>query len=63
MSKQSLLQSMSNSPSASNIIDSTSPFQNKQINVTTSTGDPVYIANNNSTTNLNTWTKLQDLCR
>jgi hypothetical protein len=63
MNKQSLLQSMSNSPNASNIIDSTSPLLTKNINVTTSTGAPVYIANNNSTKNLNTWTKLQDLCR
>ena len=63
MSKKLLLQSMASTPSGSNIIDSTSPLFSKQINVTTSTGGPVYIANNNSTSNLNTWTKLQDLCK
>lgn len=61
--KQQLLRSMSNSPNASNIIDSTYPILTNNINVTTSTGAPVYIANNNSTENLKTWTKLEDLCR
>jgi hypothetical protein len=63
INKQSLLQSLSNSPSASDIIDTREPLVNKSINVTTASGGPVYIANNNSTSDLSTWTRLQDLCQ
>ena len=59
---KNLLQSMKNTPSSSSIINSSAPFSSKQINVTKNDGSPIYIANKNSTEDINTWTKLQDLC-
>ena len=61
--KESLLKDMANTPSGLNIINSIAPLSSNKINVTTSTGEPIYIANNNSTSDLNTWTKLEDLCQ
>jgi hypothetical protein len=58
MAKENILK---NTPSSS-IINSSAPFNSKQINVIKDDGSPIYIANNNSTSDINTWTKLQDLC-
>jgi hypothetical protein len=59
---KNLLKSMENTPLSSSIINSSAPFSSKQINVTQNDGSPIYIANKNSTSDINTWTKLQDLC-
>jgi len=60
--KEDLINTISTTKIATNVIDSSQPILNKSINVTTKDGSPIYIINNNSTTDINTWTKLQDLC-
>jgi len=62
MTQKDLLSQMSKSDYASSIIDSSEPIKTKRINVTTDDGAPIYIVNQKSTNNINTWTKLQDLC-
>lgn len=51
-----------NSPSVDNKFNLSIPITKPEINVTDDSGNPLYIANTNSTSNINTWTKLQDLC-
>jgi hypothetical protein len=38
-------------------------FQTKEVKVRDASGQPIYIANKNTTSELKTWTKLEDLCQ
>jgi hypothetical protein len=63
INQYSLLSSLSGLSHANDIMDTREPIYNKSINVTSESGDPIYIVNNNTTGELNTFTKLQDLCQ
>jgi hypothetical protein len=47
----------------SKILSYLGDFQSKEVKVRDASGQPIYTANKKSTTDLETWTKLEDLCQ
>jgi hypothetical protein len=63
LSKTRVLMDQVSPSDQSKILTYIGDFQTNEVKVRDASGQPIYISNKKSTTDLKTWTKLEDLCQ